>query len=280
MIDKRTRLTWSQRSLGWALLGVLSVGLPQAVFAQSKPAGAGAASAVGTATPRNTYGLERNEMRAQLMPQRYTTLSAELGAKIKKIAVREGERFNDGQVLVEFDCTLQSAQLDKAKAQLLSADNTWQANQRLAQLNAIGQVEFKNSEAEVQKAKAEVAYLKATLDKCLVQAPYAGKVSEQKARQGQFVQPGQALLEILDDRRLELEFIVPSKWLGWLKPGHKFNVSIEDTGKTYPVRLLRIGAKADPVSQTVKAVAVIDGQYPDLIAGMSGYLLLAPKDKP
>ena len=280
MLSDSVRLGVRVRRLGWTVLALMSLALPHLSWAQPKAPGGAASSASGATSPRNSYGLERNEMRAQLMPQRYTTLSAELGAKIRKIAVREGERFSDGQVLVEFDCVLQSAQLDKAKAQLLSADNTWQANQRLAQLNAIGQVEFKNSEAEVQKAKAEVAYLKATLDKCTVQAPYAGKVSEQKARQGQFVQPGQALLEILDDRRLELEFIVPSKWLGWLKVGHKFNVSIEDTGKTYPVRLLRIGAKADPVSQTVKAVAVIDGQYPDLIAGMSGYLLLNPRDKP
>ncbi len=89
------------------------------------------------------------------------------------------------------------------------------------------------------------------------------------------MQPGQPLLEILDDSALELEFILPSRWLVRLKPGHKFQVRIEDTGKTYPVRLDRIGAKVDPVSQTVKAVAVIDGHYPELIAGMSGRILLS-----
>lgn len=229
------------------------------------------------ATPAGAeYALERMEMRAQLTPQRYTTLSAELGAKISRIAVKEGERFSAGQSLIEFDCALQAAQLDKARAQLAGAENSRDGNRRLAELNAVGQVELRNSEVEVMKAKADVAYLQATLDKCAIVAPFDGRASEQKAREQQYVQPGQALLEVIDDSALELEFIAPSRWLVWLKPGHKFNVRIDETGKTYPVRLLRIAAKADPVSQSVKAVAVVDGRFPELIAGMSGRILLGP----
>lgn len=225
------------------------------------------------------YGLERNEMRAQLSPHRYTTLSAEMGAKIKRIPLKEGDRFAKGQLLIEFDCALQAAQLDKAKAQLFGAQNTWQGNQRLSELNAVGRIELQNSEAEVNKAKADVAFLQVTLNKCAVLAPFAGRIAEQKAREEQFVQPGQALLDILDDSQLELEFILPSRWLSWLKPGHKFQVRIDETGKNYPVKLVRIGARADPVSQTVKAVAVIDGRYPELIAGMSGQILLKPETR-
>jgi membrane fusion protein, multidrug efflux system len=224
-----------------------------------------------------SFALERMEMRAQLSPQRYTTLSAELGAKIARISVKEGERFKAGDTLIQFDCALQAAQLDKAKAQLMGASNTFTGNQRLAELNAVGQIELGNAEAEVMKARADVAYLQATLDKCTISAPFDGRASEQKAREQQFVQPGQALLDIIDDTTLELEFIMPSRWVVWAKPGHKFNVRIEDTNKTYPVKLLRIAARADPVSQTVKAVAVVDGKYPELIAGMSGRVLLSPK---
>lgn len=221
------------------------------------------------------FALERHELRAQLLPQRYTTLSAELGAKLARIAVREGEAFKQGQALVVFDCALQKAQLDRALAQQASADNTLDGNRQLAQHHAIGQVELRNSEAELAKARADVAYLQTTLDKCSIAAPFDGRVAEQKAREQQFVQPGQAVLDILDDSALELEFIVPSRWLTWLKPGHRFNAAIDETRKTYPVRLLRIAAKADPVSQTVKCVAVVDGRYPDLLAGMSGRVLLS-----
>jgi multidrug resistance efflux pump len=128
----------------------------------------------------------------------------------------------------------------------------------------------------MMKARADVEFLDVTLQKCILKAPYDGRLAEQKAREQQFVQAGQPLLEILDDSTLELEFIAPSRWLAWLKPGHAFEVRIEDTDTTYPAKLLRVAAKADPVSQSIKAVGVIDGQYPELIAGMSGRILLAP----
>lgn len=209
-------------------------------------------------------------LRAQLTPQRFATLSAEVGARIQRIHVREGERFKAGQALVSFDCTLQAAQLDKAKAQVFAAEGVFEGNQRLLKFNAIGDVELRNAQAELMKARAEQAVLQATVDKCELTAPYAGRAGEWKAREQQFVQPGQALLDIVDDGALELEFIVPTAWLSWLKTGHRFRIAIEDTRKSYPAQFLRSTAKADPVSQSTKVIAVIDGHFPELMPGMSG----------
>jgi multidrug resistance efflux pump len=128
--------------------------------------------------------------------------------------------------------------------------------------------------------RAELNFNNATLAKCSMIAPFGGRIAEQKAREGQFLQPGQAVLDILDDSSLELEFIIPSRWLAWLKPGHKFQVRIDETQKAYPARIQRIGARIDPVSQSIKAIAVIDGQFADLVAGMSGKVELAPPNKP
>jgi hypothetical protein len=105
-------------------------------------------------------------------------------------------------------------------------------------------------------------------------------VAEQKVREQQYVQAGQALLEILDDSVLELEFIVPSRWLAWLTPGTGFQVAIDETGKTYPAKVMRTGARVDPVSQSVKIAAAIDGKFNELIAGMSGRVLMAAPAKP
>jgi membrane fusion protein (multidrug efflux system) len=220
------------------------------------------------------------EIRAQLSPRRYTTLGAELGAKVSRIAVSEGGRFKAGQLLVSFDCALQSAQLQRAKAAQVAADRTHAANLRLAVLNSVGKIELDNSEAELAKARADVSLMNATLSKCSLNAPYAGRVAEQRVREQQFVQAGQPVLDILDDSALELDFIIPSKWLSWLKPGAPFKVRIDETGRDYPARITRLGARVDPVSQSLKVAAVIDGSFPELIAGMSGKILLAPLGGP
>lgn len=235
----------------------------------------GVACAQAPAAPANA-GIERQEIRAQLMPRRFTTVVAEVGAKINRLPVAEGGTIKAGQLLVGFDCSLQQSLLQKARAEQNGAQLTVKANQRLLELNSIGQLELDLSRAALDRASAEVGAQQAVLAKCSIQAPYAGRIAEQKVREQQFVQPGQALLDIFDDSVLELEFLVPSHWLGWLKVGQKFDVEIDETKRTYPAKFLRIGARVDPVSQSVKVTAAIDGQFPELIAGMSGRVKVAP----
>lgn len=219
---------------------------------------------------------ESRDIRAQLSPRQFTTLAAEIGAKISSMPVAEGGSFKKGQVLVGFDCSLQQAQLNKARAGLTAAEKTWTANKRLSELNSIGQVELQVSEAEVSKNRADVSLMSTMLGKCSITAPFSGRVSEQKMREQQFAQPGQAILDILDDSVLEIEFLAPSRWLSWLKTGTALQLRIDETDKSYPARVTRIGARVDPVSQSIKLVATIDGHHPELIAGMSGTVLLTP----
>jgi RND family efflux transporter MFP subunit len=224
------------------------------------------------ATPAAPTGaaLERQEIRAQLLPRRYTTVAAEIGAKVNRLPIAEGGSFRAGQLLVGFDCTLQVAQTEKAQAELEGASSTLKANQRLAELNSVGQLDLELSRSAATRARAEVGANQAVLSKCSVAAPFAGRVAEQRVREQQYVQAGQPLLDIIDDSVLELEFLVPSLWLAWLRPGVPFQVTIDETGKTYPAKFTRIGARVDPVSQSVKVAAAVDGRFPELIAGMSG----------
>lgn len=254
---------------------------PRSTVPAVAPAAAAAAAPAQTAAPNGAAAAkpaagERQEIRAQLSPRRYTTLAAEVGAKISRLPVPEGGAFREGQVLLSFDCSIPAAQLNKAKAALAAANTTYTANQRLMETGSVGKVELDVSASEVAKNRAEVAANSAILAKCSVTAPFSGRIAEQKVREQQYVQPGQALLEIIDDSVLELEFIAPSRWLSWLKVGHGFQVKIDETAKTYPAKVLRMGAKVDPVSQSVKVAAAIDGKFSELIAGMSGKVLLAP----
>lgn len=254
------------------VLTITASGLLQASQA-AQPVAPASLVAENKATPPIA---ERREIRAQLAPHRYTTLAAEIGAKINTMPVQEGGRFKAGQTLVGFDCTLQNAQLDKARATLFAAERVHGGNLRLAELNSVGKIELDQSDGEVQKTKADLAAMQAMLGKCTVTAPFAGRVAEQKVREQQYVQPGQVMLDIIDDSVLEIEFLVASKWLGWIRPGTAFRISIDETRKDYPARVQRIGARVDPVSQSVKLVATITGSYPELIAGMSGHVNLSP----
>lgn len=262
--------------LGWVIAGAWSSAALAQATASSSPSPKPVQVPISAASAAPRSAIERQEIRAQLMPRRYTTIAAEIGAKISSMQVQEGSAFRSGQVLVNFDCTLQQAQMGKAQAELDGAEQTLKSNVRLAELNSVGQLELDLSKSASAKAKAEVGANQAVLSKCQVTAPFSGRVAEQKVREQQYVQPGQALLDIIDDSVLELEFLLPSAWLSWLKVGATFQVQIDETRKTYPAKFIRIGARVDPVSQSVKVAAAISGRFPELMAGMSGKVQVAP----
>lgn len=226
--------------------------------------------------PDSTAPDSGQEIRAQLTPRHYTTLSSEMAARIDRITTRVGERFKKGDVLVAFDCATQKAQLAHAHAVLTQAEKTYAINQRLMQLKSTGQLELDIAAAEVEKAKADRAAADAAVAKCTVSAPFDGITVEQKAREFQYTNPGQALLDVLDDQSFEVELIAPSLWLAWLKPGMPFKVEIHETDKVYSAKVTRLSGRVDPVSQTIKVIGEITQTAPELMAGMSGRAVITP----
>jgi membrane fusion protein (multidrug efflux system) len=221
-------------------------------------------------------GGQESVIPVQLVAVQYTTLSSELAGKIDRIAIKEGERFREGQVLVALDCTIQRAQFDEAQAILAAAEKSKQVHRRLLELNSAGQLETEKAASDAAVAQAKAQSARAILSKCAIHAPFPGRVVEQKARPHQYVQAGQPVLEILDDSTIEAEFIVPSAWVRSVKPGATIQVAVEETKKSYAAKVVRIGAKVDAVSHSVKVVAEIKGDTPELMAGMTGRVTGAP----
>ena len=209
--------------------------------------------------------------RTQLSARNALTVSAEIAARVASLPLREGEAFRAGQTLVGFDCALYQNQQRKAEAAVEAANALLQSNQRMAELNSIGRFEVDQSQAKLKEAQAEAASAKLLVGRCAIAAPFAGRVVKRQVAAHQYVSPGNPLLDIVETGQLELQMIVPSKWLSWLKPGSSFSVEVEELGKSYPAKVQRLGAQIDPVSQTLPVYGVMDGSQPGLLPGMSGW---------
>ncbi len=214
-------------------------------------------------------------IRVQLVARDQVDLSSEISAKIASMPFRDGDAFRAGQTLVSLDCSLYAAQLHKAQAEADAAVQLKRVNDRLSQLHSIGEIEVQQAEAKAKASAAEVAYMQATVRKCGIAAPFDGRVVKRSASAQQFAEPGKPLLTIVDTSRLELKMIVPSKWLAWLKPGHALTVDVDEVGKRYPATVARIGARVDPVTQTVDVTAALSAHTPELLPGMSGWARFA-----
>ncbi|MBF0383421.1 MAG: efflux RND transporter periplasmic adaptor subunit [Magnetococcales bacterium] len=210
------------------------------------------------------------EIRAYLTPKKRAPLTSRIDGEVIKITVREGDNVTAGQTLITYDCKALNAQLNRARVEFETAQNRYLVMKELLELNSVGSLEAKASYAEQQKAKADIDFFKARIRGCVIKAPFTGMVSRVDVKATQYVLEGNPLLEIIDNQLLEMEMVLPSNWLSWLRPGVKFSIKIDENGKSYPAQVIRIVADVDPVSQTFKAIGSITGLSPELVPGMSG----------
>ncbi|WP_224981932.1 efflux RND transporter periplasmic adaptor subunit [Geomonas agri] len=218
-------------------------------------------------------------VRIQLAPAQQTTLSSEIAANVLKLPFKEGDSFRQGDLLVEFDCSLLQAQLRKTQATAEAARETLKVSERLAQLNSISSLEVDQARAKVKETDAEVAAMEVTVSKCIMKAPFSGRVAKLQADRFQYVSPGKPIMDLLDTSRLEVRMIVPSRWLSWLRPKGRFLVHIDELGRNYEARVVRVGARIDPLSQTVPVMGEIVGNHEELVSGMSGTASFAKGQK-
>lgn len=214
------------------------------------------------------------EIRAQLTPRQSTVISSEIAGKIASLPLRDGDRFEKGQMLAALDCGINKNRLSRAQA---SRDRALRIHETKDQLNAmrsIGRLEVDVAASELAEAEAELGLMRMMVERCTITAPFGGRISGVTARAHQFVAEGEPLLEILDDRDLEVEMIVPSPWLTRIMPGFPFRIAVDETGRTYEAEVTRLSGRVDPVSQSIRIYGRVLGEHAELMAGMSGRAVL------
>jgi|GEM_PF-2531830 RND family efflux transporter MFP subunit len=186
-----------------------------------------------------------------------TTFSSETTGTVNYLPVKDGSRFKAGDILLRMDCRLQQADLDKAAAQQMTTNKALVAAKKLKHFGMLSDYEYVKADAESRAANADVAKLKATVEKCTVKAPFAGGVVEVKTHLYETVKPGDPLLKVTNTNDLTVEVQVPSQWLSWLRIGTPFNLYVNDIEQTLAAKVTLINPEVEPISQTVK----ISGQF-------------------
>lgn len=209
-------------------------------------------------------------IRVLLVAQGETTLSSAVAARIKDLNASLGMPFSAGQALVAFDCEEPQAHLNMAKAELAGAIETHEAKLRMQGLQQASDVEVALAASGVDKARAQAMLYQSQVRQCVVIAPWAGRIAKLHVRNHMSVTPGQPLLELVKSGPLRLRLNVPSRTLAQVKVGRLFDVTIDETGKSYQARVAAINSRVDPVSQSIELEANMAKAYPELLPGMSG----------
>lgn len=221
------------------------------------------------------------DVRGVIKPKKESTIASKITARITSMPFDKGRSFRRGALLARFDCSTTRAELKAAQAATQAYKASYDTNVELDEYEAIGKNEVAVSRANLGKARAEAKAINAQLSDCAVYAPFSGTVVDQIARRGEIAASGQPLLKIQSGGDLEVELIVPSNWLTWLRPGAPFNFKIDETGNNIGGQITRLGASVDPVSKTIRVTGSVDQSEGLVLPGMSGTAMITqPADEP
>lgn len=210
-----------------------------------------------------------SSIRGLIKPVQQVVLSSEISGQITSLPFNDGERFKKGDKLVGFDCSLYRAEYSASKAEFEASNKTLENKKQLESLNAASNIEVNLASIDVNKYNALMNVSAIRVSRCSIKAPFDGRVIERMVNEFESVGTDQELLSIINDANLEIELIVPSSWLTWLKEGMEFIFAIDETGQEYPASVSQLGAVVDPVSQTIKVKARFTEDV-DVLSGMSG----------
>ena len=209
-------------------------------------------------------------IRGVVRAQNQATLSTHLRAKVNALNYREGQSFERGAVLVEFDCRVEEAKLAAADALWRERTVALKSASYLQGMKAGSAQEVQTAKAQVDQAAAEIEAIKARIDGCSIRAPFAGVVYKKHLHENELPVEGAPILSIVDVHSPEIELIVSSLSIKDMRAGRRFAFHVDETGETHAAVIRRISPIVDPVSQTMKVYAQFTENTNSVLPGMSG----------
>jgi membrane fusion protein (multidrug efflux system) len=202
---------------------------------------------------------------ATVVPAERATISTRLSARVMRVHVREGDRVRAGAPLVSLAAEELRGQLAAARAALEAARAHERRVRALLGERAATPAELEQAEAQRALSEAAVASAAASLGYAELRAPFAGVVQARRVQDGDFVAPGQPLLELDGARGLELQATLSGDEVRSVRPGAR--VRFEASGLVGTAEVIALAPGGDPLSHRVSLRARVVEGAADLRSG-------------
>lgn len=202
------------------------------------------------------------------------TLSSQLYGQVTYIPDYIGKKFSKGDILIKFDCSSLNQKIVSSRSEVKIKEQVVKSNETLKEFSSIGTFDLDKSVAELDKAKSDLQVLNIDKRNCSIKAPFSGYVVEKHVNRFEAVKQYEKLISIVNTSKLNIELIVPSDWLSWLRVGDEFDFYIEENKMHLKGDVLNIIPKIDAISKTIKIISKINlsqDQQGSVYPGMSGF---------
>ena len=202
---------------------------------------------------------------------RSVTLRNELAGTVSEINLTPGAIVEENAILVKLDTAVEDAELQSYEAQKTLADSLLRRSLSLKQNNSATQIELDRAQAEYDVAAAQVARVKAIIERKTIRAPFKARVGISDIHKGQYLQEGTQLttLQGVADS-VHVDFAVPQWVVREMGPGDCVDVfaSAEDrTGVS--AKVVAIDSRIDSTTRNAMVRVRVEDSSSELKPGAS-----------
>lgn len=251
------------------VVGVVIAGAGLATWKKASIARADATAAsqpeptesVATAIAREHEHIRTTTSIGTVVALRSITVRNEIAGTVRRVALEPGKIVNAGTVLVALDVAVEEADLRALEAQAELARTQFARMQRMSARRAASEMEVDSARAEQEVVLAQVARIKAVINRKIIRAPFRARVGISDVHPGQYLNEGASLttLQGVDDAAY-VDFMVAQQVAASLRPGSKVNVfAAGDESSTLQAEILAIDARVDPSTRNAMVRAKIQG---------------------
>jgi len=151
----------------------------------------------------------KKQLPGKLFPVQQSKVSFQIGGKIQNIYVDIGDKVLKDDILAELDNREITANLNQAKAKYQLAK---QLLDRFKDLKAQGHIsiqELDKAESDFLVAQSQFDFYKVKLEQTKILAPFNGLIQSRYLDEGSVINPGLAILEIIDSEKVEAHVALP-----------------------------------------------------------------------
>jgi RND family efflux transporter MFP subunit len=185
----------------------------------------------------------------------------------KATDVSEAELRRSTDSIERFAKSVSQSQLDVE--QLTVQKNRLEAEQARHE-QEVAVLEMKQEEAELNAAKAQITRRR-------IVAPFDGVIVQIYARKGEWAEPGQKALRIVNVDKLKAEGFIPAEDATEQVVGRSIKLAVEPSAerKTFDGKIVFVSPEVDPITRQVRVWAEIDNRDGRLRPGQSARMVLA-----
>jgi membrane fusion protein (multidrug efflux system) len=196
-------------------------------------------------------------------------LAPEVAGVVKSIAVKSGETVKKGDLVVQLDADIETANRNSALAQLKLLQDQLARTSKLPVGSAVSEQALKQTRFQMEAQQATVNSLDAQISKKAITAPFGGRVGIINVDLGQFLQAGAQIATLQDISSLQAEFSVGQQLLSQLQTGQTIAVTADARpGLTLQGKLTSFDPRVDPSTGMISCEGLLGNPKAELLPGM------------